>query len=250
MDALNVVGILRKRFWIIVSIITLGCTLVAAYSVYFVAPSYMATTKLIVNKSNKIEGNEVLDLNSINTSIMLVNTYKEIILASAVLDRVVNEYPDLATTQKELLEKIKVRVIEGTQVITVTVKDASHARSVQIVNAIAEVFKSEIPKIMKVDNVTILNATKVSDSPNPTGANIKLNLVLAFVAFGFLSVGIVLIRESLDDTFKSEQDLQTDIGLPVLASIRNITPSDRRKNESRGHSSRRGGETNYAGIHQ
>lgn len=250
MDMLAFAHVLKKRFWGIACVIAIGCALAAVYGIYVVTPTYTATTKMIVNKSSIAAGGEVLDLNSINTSIMLVNTYKEIIKTSVVLQRIVAEYPELRTSQAELAEKINVSVIAGTQLITVTVSDPSYIRAMQIANAVSEVFKSEIPSIMKVDNVTILNKPQPNDNPSPAGANIAFIVVLAFLASGLVAVGGVLLLENLDDTLKTEHDVRESFGLPVLISVTNIKRRDMKRNETRGRPAKRGGEPYYAGASQ
>lgn len=250
MDIAALINVFKKRFWVMVTVVAIGCTLASLYGMFMVTPTYSATTKMIVNKSNGADGAAgAVDLNSINTSIILANTYKEIIKTSAILERVVAEYPEIGATESELSEKVKVSAIAGTQLITATIQDTSHARAAKIVNALSEVFKTQIPKIMNVDNVTILSATKVSDDPVLTSTSLKFIIVLGFLVSGLLAVGLALLLESLDDTLKTEQEVLQYLGVPALAAISSVKRSDMRRGESRSHVVRRG-ETQYVGSHK
>ena len=57
-----------------------------------------------------------------------------------------------------------------------------------------------------------------------------------------LSVGIAFLLEYLDNTVKSEQDIEKLLGLPVLGAISEIDQNEERKANSIKGSHERGGE--------
>lgn len=246
MDVTHAWKILRKRMLSIALIIGIGCSFAILYRLYLVTPVYEATAKLLVSPPS----DQRLDQSSMNTSIMLAQVYREMLTASTVLERVADEYPNLGATKQELQSKLTVRGSAGTQVITISVRDPSHERGSGIVLAVTDVFKTEVIKMMGVDNVRLLNITKAEDPAVPVASSWAVTVLIAFVAFTLIAVAFTIIRESLNSTYRTESELRQETGLAVLAEIGTILPRDRKIKEERGNSVTRNGETNYAGIHQ
>lgn len=227
--------IVWKRLWIIIAVVILCTTAAGLYSVYYMNPLYEASSKIIVNKSNlDSSGNPSLDVNGINTNIMLINSYKEIISSKAIMNKVLEQNPDIQLSAIDLIERLSVIPVQNSQIVTLKVVDSSYNRAVEIVNAISKVFKEEVPSIMKVDNITILDSAVRSDHAAPISPNVKLNVAIALVISLMLSVGIVFLLDVLDDSIKSEQDVEQLLELNTLGVITSIRKQDmKRKNKSK-----------------
>jgi len=225
LEIMDYVRIIRKRLILIVSV-TLVCTLAAGLISYFVlSPVYEASTKIIV-KSNEQTGVTQLDINAINSNLKLIDTYKEVIKTPAIMDVVVAQHPEFNLTSDELIKKVRVSSVNNTQVMTLVVQDGDYNQAAKVVNAISVVFKQEIPQIMKVDNITILNQAKLKDDPAPIKPNKLLNTAIAFLLGLFVSVGLSFLLEFLDDSVKTETDIEALLGLPTLAAIARLKPDD------------------------
>lgn len=210
--------ILMKRIWIIVAV-TLVATLTSGMVSFFViTPIYEASTQLLVNKSES--KNEILmpDFNDIQTSLKLIETYSVIINSPRVLEKSIEEHRwDI--TSAELSKKIKVSPVQNSQVMSITVNDPDPNMAVEIANGIAGTFQKEIQSIMSVDNVQILAQAKVQENTSPVKPKPLLNMVIAFVVGLMTSIGIVFLLEYMDNTIKTEQDVENILGLSVLAAI-------------------------------
>ncbi|MBD2866509.1 YveK family protein [Paenibacillus oceani] len=241
----EVLQIVKRKLWIIISVVLIACLATAIFNIYFAKPIYSTSTKLIVNKSSDSSNTEKLDLGSLNANIQLINTYKEILKTPAILDKVAADHPEFNLSSEGINSRITVTSKEQSQVMTIGVQDTSHTRAVGIVNAVAEVFKQEIPRIMKVDNVTILSEAKVVQNPSPISPNIKLNMVIAVIASLLISTGLIFLLEYLDDSIKSEKDIELALGVPTLAMIRKIKKKDL-KGRHKASYQRVAGEKTYA----
>jgi len=218
--------ILRKRFWLILSIVLVTTATVGVISFYVLSPVYEASTKIIVTKSDDQGGISQLDINAINSNLKLIDTYKEVIKTPAIMDVVVIENPQFGLTAEELITKVKVSSVNNTQVMTLAVQDQDYNQAARIVNAISTVFQKEIPKIMKVDNVSLLNQAKLMDNPVPIKPNKLMNIAIAFILGLFVAVGLALMLELLDDSVKTEADIERLLGLPTLAAVAKLKPED------------------------
>jgi capsular polysaccharide biosynthesis protein len=208
-------------------LISVCCLSIGIYSYSFIEPQYVASAKLIVN-DNKDSSTLVpsIDVGSINSTIGLIKTYKEIITTPRMMKKVLKEYPDLAKTYGELLGKVSVSSINETQVMSVTVRDDSYEKAANIANAVAIVFQKSVPELMKVDNVSILDQADPKEMHGPVAPNPNMNIAVAFILALMAGIGLSFLLEHLDDTIKNEEDIETLLGVPVLTSIPRFKESD------------------------
>lgn len=227
--------IVKRRLILIALIVAISCLSVGIYSYYFITPQYEASAKLIVNQykdsSSLIPS---IDVGSINSTIGLIKTYKEIIKTPRMMKIVVKEYPELGATYNELIGKVSVSSVNETQVMSITVRDNSYAKAANIANAVAVVFQKTIPDLMKVDNVSVLDKADPKEFHGPIAPNPKLNIAVAFLLSLMLGVGISFLLDYLDDTIKTEEDIELVLGVPVLTSIPRLKEMDLKKQEDTG----------------
>lgn len=221
MELKDVLAIIKKRFWLILICIAISTITTAIYSKYNYHPIYIASTKLIVNKTVELDqlGKEQMDIGAIGSNLSLINTYKEIIRSPAIMDKVVQRFPDLNVTTEELLATISISNLMGTQVITLSATDLNYDRAARTVNAVTEVFRTEITKIMKVDNVAILHVAPMKEHPQPINQKTNQYIIISFAVSLLISAGIIFLLEVMDDTLKREEDIRKIFGAPTLSVI-------------------------------
>lgn len=219
--------IVKRRLLLIALIILVSCLTIGIYSYKFIEPQYEASTKLIVNDYKDSSAPLTsMDVGSINSTIGLIKTYKEIIKTPRMMKKVIKEYPELAKTYGELLGKVSVSSATETQVMTVTVTDDSYEKAANIANAVAIVFQKSVPELMKVDNVSVLDQADPKEKHGPVAPNPNVNIAVAFILALMAGVGLAFLLDHLDDTVKSEEDIEILLGVPVLTSIPRIKESD------------------------
>ncbi|WP_158602340.1 YveK family protein [Cohnella endophytica] len=218
--------IIGRRWWFIFLFVVFCCLPVSLYEYYTIQPEYEASTKLIVTNTSRDIAQARLDTNEISSNIMIINTYKEIIKSPAIMDKVVNGHPEIDRTAQNLIDNVKIVASSNSQVMNISIIDLSQEKAVQIVNAVSEVFKREIPAIMSVDNVTILSEAKVSNHPEPVSSNLLIKGLIVFVISFIIATGIIFLREYLDDTIKSEEDVRNHLGRATLAMVAKVKSSE------------------------
>ncbi|QHT59910.1 lipopolysaccharide biosynthesis protein [Paenibacillus lycopersici] len=218
--------VIKKRMWIIISLVLIACVVSGLLSKYYINPTYYASAKLIINNTNNVSGNAKIDLNTLNANIQLINTYKEVIKTPIILDQVVADHPELRLSSAGINSRMSVSSKAGSQVMTIGIQDTSQARAADVVNAVIETFKNEIPKLMKVDNVTILSKALHAKHPVPTSPNTKLNIIVAFLASLALSLFVVFMLEYVNDSIKTEKDIENMLNITVLAAITKSSKKD------------------------
>lgn len=242
--------IIKKKLWLIILCVILATTAAGVISIFFTTPIYQASTKIIVNQSKNLEqANPSVALNSIYLDVQLIETYKLIIRTPVIMNKVAERYPELNATGKELIRMVAVSNVKDTQVMTITATHTSYEQAAHVVNAVAKIFQQEIPNIMTVDNVAILNEAIPSESAAPISPNPILNMMIAFVVSLMAGLGFIFLLDYLDDTIKNEEDIHDVLDLPTLTVIVKMKKEDLHPKKS-ARSDRKLGDTAYVAVNK
>ncbi|WP_276876418.1 YveK family protein [Anaerococcus hydrogenalis] len=217
-DLLELAKKLRQHLFSILRLDVIFEALSYAASVFVVTPKYEATTTMIVSNSKNEDPNQKgdVDINQINANRALVSTYSEIVKSKGVADKVIADLK-LDMDYGDFSQKVSIEPVNDTQIISVKVVDTVPERAMDIANATSMVFKDSVTKIMKVDNVQILDKANLPEKPS--SPNIKKNTLVGFVLGFILGVGISLFKELSDTTFKTTDDIQEAFDIPVLGMV-------------------------------
>lgn len=207
---------LRKRLRLIIFITVLATATSGIVSYFFLTPIYQASTQILVNQTKSEQ--QLYNFNEIQTNLQLINTYSVIIKSPAILEKVKDEL-HLRRSLDQLNEQIQVSSEKDSQVFSVIVNDKNPAMAAEIANKTAQVFKTEIVKIMNIDNVTILSRAEAKEGQAPVKPKPLLNMAIAFVVGLMTGVGLAFLLEYLDNTIKNEQDVEKYLALPVLGAV-------------------------------
>ncbi|MBZ5749065.1 YveK family protein [Metabacillus rhizolycopersici] len=210
---------LKKRLSLIIIIAAIATATSGIVSYFLLTPVYQTSTQILVNQSKSDQ--QVYNPGEVQTNLQLINTYNVIIKSPAILDKVI-EQEKLDMSAGVLNELITVGSEQDSQVVNITVQNEDPQMAADIANAIAKTFQTEISKIMNVDNVTILTQAQIGENPSPIKPQPALNMAIALVVGLMAGVGLAFLLEYLDNTIKTEQDIETQLGLPVLGAITTI----------------------------
>jgi capsular polysaccharide biosynthesis protein len=222
LDLKEIFGILRKRLKLLI-IITLISTLVSAIiSIWVIRPTFEAKTSIVIGK-NSSESNEGYTNSDVVMYQKLIKTYAAIAKANDVaLVAVEKLNPDMS---KEELEEAsikfqnctKVTPQADTQVLEIKIESKDPLNAKEKVDALTEAFMIASKKIYPNGNVEIMDSAKVPKLP--VKPNKKLNIAIAFFLGLMVSVGIVFLLEYMDNTFKSQNDVEKYLEIPVIGLI-------------------------------
>ncbi|MBE5102890.1 YveK family protein [Priestia aryabhattai] len=210
---------LKKRIWLIALITIIAAIISAVISFFVLTPVYESKTQILVNQAKSDQ--QLYNATEVQTNIQLINTYNVIIKSPAILDKVKSEL-NLDRTVEDLNSQITVSSAKDSQVVEITVQDPSPQVAAQIANKTAEVFQTQISKIMKIDNVSVLSKAEVKGTVAPIKPQPLLNIAIAIVVGLMVGVGLAFLLEFLDNTLKTEQDIENILGLPVMGVITTI----------------------------
>jgi capsular polysaccharide biosynthesis protein len=215
-DLIEILNMLKRRLRLII-VLTFSITALTGMVSYFLlTPVYETSTQILVNQPPS-EG-EVFTSTELETSRELIETYNMIITSPRILDPALEQL-SIDHTRNELSSQISVSGEGESQVLKITVEDSSQSAAVEIANTVAAVFQEEISQIMNVDNVSTLAVAEVQENPSPVSPNTALNMGTAFILALGLGIGISMLLEFLDNTIKSEAEIEAELHIPVLGVI-------------------------------
>jgi len=216
MELMEYFTIIKKRILLVI-LITLGATVLSGVLSYFViTPSYKADISVIIGKvENKTEVPQA-SMNDVLMYQKLVKTYSEFAKSRKVSDDVIAALK-LKIEPSELQSMVTVEPKGDTEFLTITVKSKDPKEAMNIANQLAKSLKVVSNDVKKADNVQLLDEAQMPtapDSPNP-----KLNIAIAFFIGLMISLGIAFLLEYLDNTVKSQDDIEKLTGIPVIGII-------------------------------
>lgn len=208
----------HKKQYILV-IIAIFMVVGLIYTSILLTPKYKASTTLLLASNQSTEGssNTISTTQAeVNLNQKLVSTYSELIKSNKILRSVI-ENLGIQMTESQLKSKITVTAVKDTEIIQISVIDGNAQTATNIANEIADVFGDEVKNIYNINNVYVVDKAEVPTSPYNIN-HIKDIIIFAFIG-AIVAFVYVLIANMLDTTIKTTEDIEKEIGLPVLASI-------------------------------
>ena len=134
-DPMLILKRVTKYIWIIITIGVIFSIAAYIWSSVMVVPKYKSSTKVYVLNNNINE--KKLTTQDFQIGNYLLKDYKEIILSSKVLERVIDKN-GIKMNLVELRSKIEVKIPQDTRILTITVEDTADKRAEDIANAVRD----------------------------------------------------------------------------------------------------------------
>lgn len=209
----EIMTIIAKRWWLLLLFLLLALATSGIVSFYVLTPMYEASTTLLVGQ--RTEGAQII-YQDIQLNRQLVKTYGEIAKSSTVANDIISQL-NLRLTTNQLREKIDVRQVGDTEIISISVRDESPEHAAFLANGVARVFMDHVAQIMKTNNVSIIDPAGVPTSP--VSPRKLLNMAVAGVLALMVGFFLVFFLEYLDNSIKSPLDVERYLEVPLMGTI-------------------------------
>lgn len=207
---------LKKYILIICGVVVIFVIGVFTYDKSIKKPLYTTYTTIILTKSNEAQASTTITQNDILLNQKLVETYTKIIKSKLVLDQVISE-TGITYTAEELGQNVAVEAYENTEMLKISVTDSDPELSASIANSIAQVFSGEVAKIYQMNNISVIDIAQVPEEVSNDTLTRDFFIALFISIFG--SIGVIFIIYYFDDSIKLTDDLDEEIGMPVIAKV-------------------------------
>lgn len=230
-DLLDILRALRKRILLVLMVALIGGCAGAACTQFLMTPIYSSTSSMLVLSKETI----LTSLADLQLGASLTSDYTVLITSTPVLEQVIKNL-DLDMKAEELKKKVTINNPADTRILEITVDNQDPAMAKKIVDEIASVSSSYIGDKMEVIPPKIIENGKIATER--TSPSMVKNVVISFL-IGFLAcAAVVVVHAVMDDTVKTEGDIEKYLGVTVLARVpdrkdyvnmKNKKSKDRRK---------------------
>lgn len=212
----EIINILLKRWKMILSITLLATLTAGIISFFVIAPKYEASTKVFIGKEKTDSKDQNYNNSDIQMYQQLLKTYAEVIKTNALVEKAINaEGFDLIS--KDVLDDLTVTPAANTQILEIKYISKDRNLSKEVLDSITNQFIKTSTELIPNGNVKIVEPAELPE--NPASPNKKLNIAIAFLLGLMVSVGLAFLLEFLDNTFKSKEQLEQILGIPVIGAI-------------------------------
>ncbi|MHA6485286.1 YveK family protein [Paenibacillus sp. strain BS8-2] len=196
--------IIRKRLWLIVLLTGLLTVLGNLYNSRPEPQVYVSSTRVIIAASND-----------------MMTTVRALVREPIVLNQVIEEL-QLNASPGQLRSQVRVDSVDSSLITVISVLDSHPERAADIANSIVTKYREVAMETLGVQSIRLLSAAE----PDPVPINTTSNTIVyvAFVVGLILSVTVAFLMESLDDSVRTEQDVELLLGLNMLGHVSRIKP--------------------------
>lgn len=212
----EIVNILLKRWKMILSITLLATLTVGIISFFVIAPKYEASTKVFIGKEKTDSKDQNYNNSDIQMYQQLLKTYAEVIKTNALVEKAINA-EDFDLKAKDVLDDLTVTPAANTQILEIKYISKDRNLSKEVLDSITNEFIKTSTDLIPNGNVKIVEPAELPEKP--ASPNKKLNIAIAFLLGLMISVGLAFLLEFLDNTFKSKDQLEQILGVPVIGAI-------------------------------
>ncbi|MDO5348394.1 MAG: Wzz/FepE/Etk N-terminal domain-containing protein [Lachnospiraceae bacterium] len=215
---------LKKRWWMILAAMILGAGAFGAYSKFVMVPQYKSTSMVyVLSKETTLTSLADLQIGS-----QLTKDYSVIVTSRPVLQQAIDNLGIYNMSYRELRSKLTIDNPSDTRIMSLTVTDKDPYTAKALVDSVAQTSSQYIAEIMEMTPPKI-----VEDGEIPTvqsSPNTRKNAAIGGLLGAALVGGIIVLMTIMNDTIKTEDDIERYLGLSLLASI-----PDRDEKEGKGY---------------
>ncbi|MDO9629849.1 MAG: Wzz/FepE/Etk N-terminal domain-containing protein [Acholeplasmataceae bacterium] len=211
---IDLIKILRSNIILIMIGVIIFGTVAAIYAFAVASPKYKSNAYVMVQV--QVEGSSGNSFDLLNAQ-RLMATAADLISMPIVLEKVINDL-DLEMSTGQLKSNLSISSSTTSYFINVSYLSEDPLESKMIVNAVIDAaidFANNNVAILEDNIIRTSTANNgVYDSPNKV-----LYVVIGIMLGGIVGVGIAFLKEMLNNTFRTKEQLELAFGIQVLGVI-------------------------------
>ena len=202
----------RKRWWMIAAALVAGALAAGLFSRVILSPVYESTSMMyVLSKETTLSS-----LADLQMGTQLTQDYKVLVTSRPVLEEVISEL-GLDMDYEDLQEAVSINNPSDTRILTVTVSNSDPVMAKTIVDEIAQTASGYIGSIMEMVPPKIVEEGQVPEYQS--SPSVKRNAALGGVVGAVLVCGVLTLLVILNDTIRTEEDVERYLGLTTLALV-------------------------------
>jgi capsular polysaccharide biosynthesis protein len=210
----DVFKILKNR-WKIVAGMAAGITVfVAVISFFVIKPAYEVNTKVFIGKEETKDTQ--YNNNDVQMYQKLLKTYSELIKTKDLIGNAINE-KNLDITTAEVINVLEITPSADTQILQISYQNNDKVLAKEVLVAVIDEFIKETKELIPNGTVKVIESAELPQ--NPISPNKEKNIALACLVGLMMGITIALLMEYMDDKFKTKEQTEKIMELPVIGMI-------------------------------
>lgn len=211
-DLIEILYALKKRALIILAALLAGALIAGVYTKLMITPLYSATsTVLVISKETTLTSIADLQFGS-----QLTKDYSMLITSRSVLEEVLDNL-GLDMGYGALKGNVSINNPSETRILQITVTNPDPQLAKELADELASVSSEYIGDKMEVVPPKIIEEAEVPVAQ--TSPSMSRNVMLGALAGLALAAGVVILMTVMNDSIRSEDDIERYLNIPTLASI-------------------------------
>lgn len=210
-----------RRGWMVLVLLPVLAGLVAGVVSWRLPPVYEADSSLLVRPAQPLQ---VQTGTVTETADEITQTYARLMTEPPILEKVIHDLR-LNTTTTKLAEDITVTPESNATILDITVSNTNRVLAADIANRLMADFITSMKQVQASENTpgtdqdNFVIVSPAVPPPNPSSPNIARNVVIAALVGLVVAVGAVLLRDYLDQSVKSDEELAERTGLMTIGHV-------------------------------
>lgn len=214
-DLLELLMVMKKHLSAILLAGIVGLVIMFAYTSFLVTPLYSASSMMYVMPDNSTSMNSST-LSDMQVGQQLTSDYSSMIQSRSFMEDVIKKL-NLNIDYQQLLEKVEVTNPTSSRILQVTMNDPNPQTAADIANEMASVAESKLKEITGMQAIKIYEEAAVPEKPS--SPSLKKNCALGLLAGIVLAMAVITVLYLMDDTIKTEDDIEKYLGMTTLAVL-------------------------------
>lgn len=214
------IAALADKAWLLGIVAVLCAILTFLGTFFFITPQYQSTAMFYVNNSSLSSLSDAalssITSSDISASRGLVKTYIVILNTRETMNDVI-DYAGVDRTYAELQKMISAESVDATEVFKVVVTSPDPEEAEKVANAIAYILPNRIKDIIDGTSAKVVESAVVAS--RPSSPSYSKNTMIGFLAGFVLMAAIIILRELMDVTVRTEEDISVSTKHPILAAV-------------------------------
>lgn len=206
----EIINALKKRWKLIFGMTILATTISALITIFVIKPQYKANSKIIVSKENSESSSDV------EMYQQLIQTYSELIRSLDLIQGAIDTY-NIDISANEVFNNLTVTSSSKSLVLNVSYISTDRELARDVIEAVTKQFVATAGDYISNGKINVMQKVRLPN--NPISPNKKMNIGIAVVIGFVLGVILALLLELLDNTFKSREQVEEYLGIPVVGII-------------------------------
>ena len=218
-DLKELIGLFWDKKSTIILLVAIFMVLGFIYTSFIVVPKYSSFTTLVLAQSpSAVEGEtSSITTTDITLNSKLISTYSKLVQSKTVIRQVIANLGIDEAEEESIRKNVSVSAEEDTEILKIIVTNKEPQKAADIANEMVVVFAEEVKRLYGIDNVNTVDKAEADKEPS----NINhTKTIIIFGAIGFvLAAGYIFVVFMLDNSIKTQEDIEKSMHIPVLANI-------------------------------